>query len=359
MSGFTFKPAVQTQGKARVALVGPAGSGKTYTMLAVATALGKRVAVIDTEHGSASKYAGQFPFDSLELTEFSPKTYTDAIKAAGAAGYDVLGIDSLSHAWMGTGGALELVDIATARDRNHNSYTAWREVTPLQNALIEAILQSPCHIIATMRAKTEYVMEKDERTGKTAPRKIGMAPIQRDNVDYEFDVVGELDNENTLVITKSRCPTLSGTVIKKPGKALAADLLAWLSDGAVAPAKQPAQPKGTDAETKQAAATVAKAVDAIRTASPELLDAAVTQVRSELGSPTQPREANGVALASPKDLSDFGRLMELARQWPEIDLAPYEVGPQTSAAELKTLGASLKQKCETARDTRAQQPAPA
>lgn len=339
MSGFTFKPAVQTQGKARVALVGPAGSGKTYTMLAVATALGKRVAVIDTEHGSASKYAGQFPFDSLELTEFSPKTYTDAIKAAGAAGYDVLGIDSLSHAWMGSGGALELVDLATARDRNHNSYTAWREVTPLQNALIEAILQSPCHVIATMRAKTEYVMEKDERTGKTAPRKIGMAPIQRDNVDYEFDVVGELDNENTLVITKSRCPTLSGTVIKKPGKPLAETLLAWLSDGAVAPEKPlpPAPPKGTDTETK----------------------AAAEAVQSTLGSPTQPHEANGVALASPKDLSDFGRLMELARQWPEIDLAPYEVGPQTSAAELKTLGASLKAKCETARDARAQQPAPA
>ncbi len=223
-----FVKATKRNARLRMALVGPAGSGKTYTALAIATHLGERVAVLDTERGSASKYADLFPFDVLELERFHPQHYIDAIDAAASAGYSVLVIDSLSHAWMGKDGALELVDRASARNKG-NAFGAWREVTPLHNALVDALIGAPLHIIATMRTKTEYVHEKDEKTGRTVVRKLGLQPVQRDGLEYEFDVVGDLTKENELVITKTRCPSLKGLVIPQPGEEVAGTLSDWLA----------------------------------------------------------------------------------------------------------------------------------
>jgi hypothetical protein len=252
MPDFSFQPATRTQARLRLGLVGPTGAGKTYTALAVAQHLGSRVAVIDTEHGSASKYADEFTFDVLELTTFGPLTYVAAIAAADAAGYDVLIIDSLSHAWMGKDGALELVDRAAKRSGSNNSFTAWRDVTPQHNQMIEAILGCRAHVIMTMRSKMEYILDKD-RDGKTVPRKVGMAPIQRDGMEYEADVVGDLDLQHTLVVTKSRCRALDQAVIDRPGRGLAETLLAWLGQG-VAPIVQPAQsPTETPAPVRVAA----------------------------------------------------------------------------------------------------------
>ena len=140
----SFAKATKKAAKLRMALIGPSGAGKTYTALAIGTSLGEKVAFIDTEHGSASKYAGRdgFNFDVLELDSFHPQTYIDAIKAAEQAGYDVLVIDSLSHAWMGKDGALELVDKAAKRSQSTNTFAAWRDVTPLHNALVEVMIQS-------------------------------------------------------------------------------------------------------------------------------------------------------------------------------------------------------------------------
>lgn len=234
-----FQKATKTQGKLRLALTGPSGSGKTYSALAIASGLGSRVAVLDTERGSASKYAGvSCEFDKVEIDNFHPQTFIDVIKAAESAGYDVLIIDSLSHAWNGKGGALEQVDSAAKRSKSGNAYTAWRDVTPLQNSLVDAMLQSKMHIIATMRSKTEYVLETGSN-GRQMPRKVGMAPIQRDGMEYEFDVIGELDADHNLIVTKSRCPALSDAVIAKPGKQLSSQLMAWLSDGAPLPKVAP------------------------------------------------------------------------------------------------------------------------
>ena len=263
-----FKKASKSQGRLRFALIGQSGGGKTYTALSVATVLaaaeGGRIAVIDTEHGSASKYASgkPFDFDVLELTDFNPRNYSEAIRAAGEAGYAVVVVDSLSHAWTGKGGALEMKDNASRR-AGVNSFTAWKDITPLQNELIDTMLQSPCHVIATMRAKTEYVIEKDERTGKSVPRKIGLAPVQRDQIEFEFDLAGEMDQENTLTITKTRCPELAGKCLQKPGADLARTLLAWLSDGAPAAAPDPLAP-GVDVPAM--AAPVMPASDAVRLA---------------------------------------------------------------------------------------------
>ncbi len=225
-----FKKATKSQARARIALIGPSGSGKTYTALALGTHLGARVAVIDTERGSASKYAGEFEFDVLELEDFNPQSYVDAIRAATVAGFDVLIIDSLSHAWMGAGGALELVDKAAKKSQSGNSFAAWREVTPLHNKLVDAILRSDCHVIATIRSKTDYVQEKDDR-GRTQVRRVGLAPVQRDGLEYEFDIVADLDIEHNLIISKTRCRALDGMVAKCAGEREAGLISAWLTDG--------------------------------------------------------------------------------------------------------------------------------
>lgn len=230
-----FRKATRKQTKLRLALLGPTGSGKTYTALRLAKGLGGRVAFIDTERGSARKYAGEvLDFDVLELETFSPLTYVEAIKSAEAEGYDVLVIDSLSHAWMGKEGALEQVDKIGKRKGQGDgggNFGAWREVTPMHQALLDAILGARMHVIATMRVKMEYVLEEDSR-GKKSVRKVGLQPVQRDSVEYEFDVIADLDQEHNLVVSKTRCRALDGLVEKQAGEGVAAKLLAWLDDGA-------------------------------------------------------------------------------------------------------------------------------
>lgn len=230
-----FKKAERTKLKGRIALDGPSGSGKSYTALRAAFALGKRVAVIDTEYGSASKYAGESPdgtpweFDVCELKDYGPDKYCQAINAAAKSGYDVIVIDSLSHAWTGEGGALDMVDRKASEGRG-NSFTAWRDVTPMHRRMIDTILACPAHIIATMRTQTEYVMEPDEK-GRLVPKKIGTKPIQRAGVEYEFDVVGDIDIDHILKITKSRCSVLQDARAVKPNAEFWTPFKAWLDKG--------------------------------------------------------------------------------------------------------------------------------
>jgi hypothetical protein len=226
----SFSRASKEQAKARIALTGPTGSGKTYTALVVGSGLGERIAVIDTERGSASKYADEFTFDTLQLTSFEPSALVDALAVAAHAGYDVLIVDSFSHFWSGTGGMLEQVDHAAKRIGGGNSFAGWKEARPMERAMIDALLAYPGHVIATMRAKTEYVVDSDDR-GRKVPRKVGLKPDQRDGIEYEFDIVGELDQENTLVISKSRAKPLSGLVINKPDTRFADAVLEWLDAG--------------------------------------------------------------------------------------------------------------------------------
>lgn len=227
---FTFAPATKAQAKARIAFAGPSGSGKTYTSLVTATALGGRIAVIDTERGSASKYADLFTFDTLTMHTYDPRDLVKALAAAGGAGYDAVVIDSLSHFWMGTGGMLEQVDQAGKRSGGGNGFAGWKETRPMERAMVDALLAYPGHVIVTMRTKTEYVVEENER-GKKVPRKIGTKPEQRDGIEYEFDIVGDLDLENTLIVAKSRCKKLAKAVIREPDETFGGTVLAWLSDG--------------------------------------------------------------------------------------------------------------------------------
>jgi len=227
-----FKQATRKQEKARVAIDGPAGSGKTYTSLLAATVLanGGKIAVIDTERGSASLYADEFQFDTLELQNFNPQNYINAIDAAEEAGYSVIVIDSLSHAWEGAGGILDMHDAATKRQKTENSYTAWKDVTPVHREFIDRILQSKAHVIVTMRSKMEYSQEKDGN-GKTVIRKIGLAPVQRAGTEYEFTVVCDMDTNHSLSVSKSRCKPIADMVVTPPDAKFFQIFNDWLNSG--------------------------------------------------------------------------------------------------------------------------------
>lgn len=250
----TFQKAVKRESKLRMSLAGPAGAGKTWTALTLATRManGEAFAVLDTERGSASKYADDFSFDVMELDSFDPRNYVKAIHEAEDAGYSVLVIDSLTHAWNGTGGLLDIVDAVARRKYSGNTFAAWKDATPLQNALIDAITASKLHIIVTMRSKQEYESGKNEKTGRTEVKKLGMAPIQRDGMEYEFDIVADMDIDNNMIIQKSRCSKLSGQIIPKPDGKVADTLKEWLRGAPVLPVEKPAQEATPIAENKDA-----------------------------------------------------------------------------------------------------------
>lgn len=290
-----FQKATKTQAKLRFTFDGVAGSGKTYSSLMLARELAGpngRVGLIDTEHGSASKYADKFSFDTSILENFSIDAYTAALADAVKAGFDVLIIDSLSHAWMGKGGALEEVDRVTARSASKNAFTSgWRDVTPKHNAFVDAMLSLPCHLICTMRKKSDWIIE--EINGKKQPRKIGLAPVQRDGMEYEFDVIADLDNDGIITIAKTRCDALSP--LKDQLKhadvpRLAGLLRAWLTDGAPAPVVVPKpveQPKPVAAAAQVPTVDVANLTKRIQTATKDELQ----KIALELGKNPEARAA--------------------------------------------------------------------
>jgi hypothetical protein len=173
----------------------------------------------------------------LELLQFSPEKYTEAIQYAGRNGYSVLVIDSLSHAWEGVGGALEIKD-----RQGGNQWTAWRNVTPIHNRMVDAILQAPLHVITCMRSRMEYVQETDSN-GKISIRKVGMAPIQRPGMEYEFDVVCDIDWAHILTVSKSRCSAVADMKMEKPGPGFVRPIMDWLNSGqAIAPVAPKPEP---------------------------------------------------------------------------------------------------------------------
>jgi hypothetical protein len=229
-----FEDATKDAAKARIALAGAAGAGKTYTALMLAFGLGENVAVIDTERGSASKYVGRngWRFKTIKPASFAPLSLIDHLAKAQGAGFDVVVIDSLSHYWMGTDGMLEQVD----RRSGTNKFTSgWKVVGPEEKRMLDAVLAFPGHVIVTLRSKQEYVLEKNAE-GKQEPKRVGMKPIQRDGIEYEFDLVGDMDLSNTLTVSKSRIEGVDmGASYPHPGVELAQAVDTFLAEGAPVP----------------------------------------------------------------------------------------------------------------------------
>jgi len=197
-----FKKAVRSQAKLKLAVIGPSGSGKTFSALKLASGLGKKIAVLDTENGSASLYSEQFEFDVVSMEPpFTTERYIQVIGEAVKAGYDVLILDSMTHAWAGEGGLLEQKESLDARGKG-NSYTNWATITKKQEIFKSAMLHSPIHIIATMRSKQEYT--QIEENGKKTVKKLGMAPVQRDGMEYEFTIVFDIAMNHEAEVSKDR-----------------------------------------------------------------------------------------------------------------------------------------------------------
>jgi ABC-type dipeptide/oligopeptide/nickel transport system ATPase component len=227
-----FKRAERSQLWLRLAIMGPSGSGKTFTALRIAKGIAERIgglppAVIDTEGRSASKYADRFIFDADNLEEKNIDNYLSSMNECIGAGYKVLVIDSLSHAWKEL---LEEVDRIAKKSFNGNTWSAWSEGTPKQNKLINAIVNFPGHIIVTMRSKTEWVLEENSK-GRMAPVKKGMAAEQGKNIEYEFDLLMELNQNHWATITKDRTGQFQDHDIEKPGEEFGHSLYDWLSAG--------------------------------------------------------------------------------------------------------------------------------
>ena len=241
---FVGKRAQRSQAKARLGLCGPSGSGKTMSALRVAAgiarALGREgddtaIALLDTERSSANLYAHVVPFTHVEFPPpYSVERYQDAIEYLESLGCVVGIIDQISHAWAGPGGLLEYVDEQKARSSaNRNQIQAWATATPKQNAFVDSMLRCKIHLIATMRSKTEWVMEEVVENGRkrTVPRKLGLAPIQRDQIEYEFTTFLNLDADtHHAVASKDRTELFKGQMMldERVGETLAK----WILGGA-------------------------------------------------------------------------------------------------------------------------------
>lgn len=193
--------------KIKLALQGSAGSGKTYSALLIAKGLidgdFTKTAIIDTENGSADLYAhlGNYNVVTME-PPYSPERFIEAISLCEKSGMEVIVIDSISHCWD------YLLDVHS--NMPGNSFTNWGKITPRQNAFINKILQSNTHIISTMRVKQDYVL--NQKNGKMIPEKVGLKAIQRNDLDYEFTIVFDVDIAHQVKASKDR----TGLFIDKP-----------------------------------------------------------------------------------------------------------------------------------------------
>lgn len=213
------------QAKIKLALQGCAGSGKTYSALLLAYGLcgdWSKVAIIDSEHGSADLYASLGSYNVLALEEDSrPETYMEALKVCEEAGMEVIIIDSISPCWD------NLLEYHAGLQGN--SFTNWQKITPRMNAFMQRILQSNSHIICTMRCKQDYVLS--EKNGKMVPEKVGLKAVMRDGIDYEFTIVFDINMKHQAIASKDRTNLFTGkpdfTISEETGKAI----LDWCNDG--------------------------------------------------------------------------------------------------------------------------------
>jgi len=227
-----FQKAVKAKSFLRLGIAGPTGSGKTKSALRIATGIsqamrGEKIAVIDTEHGRASYYSDEFKFDTAQMHKpYEIDKYIRAIKEAQDEGYKILVIDSLTHAWQEL---LEEVEKLGKTKYRNNSFRAWSEGTPKQNKFVEAFLGYEGHLIATMRSKMEYALEKDEKTGKNVVNKLGMGIEQRKGLEYEFLLFMEGTTDHYFTVSKDNTGKFQDKIIEKPDEEMGKELYEWLN----------------------------------------------------------------------------------------------------------------------------------
>ncbi len=212
--------------KIKMALQGSAGSGKTYSSLLLAQGLTNgnfsKVAIIDTENGSADLYAHLGNYNVLSLAPpFTPQKYVDAIELCEKAGMEVIILDSISHCWD------YLLDYHSSLAGN--SFTNWAKIKPLEKLFIDKILQSNAHVIATMRTKQDYVL--NQKDGKFIPEKVGLKAVQRDGLDFEFTLVFDIDIKHFAVASKDRTEIFMDRPEFKISTETGKKILDWCNSG--------------------------------------------------------------------------------------------------------------------------------
>lgn len=292
----------------RAGLCGPTGSGKTKTALTIATRMAEvlelgPVYVLDSENKSALRYAYSprsrqgYKFKHVPMPEddYSPAAYTAGLDYCEAQGAGVIVIDSFSHAWNGINGVLEQVDQVTGASRSKNTFSeGWKAMTPVHNRLVQRILGSGTHVIFTLRAKSDWIIQENER-GKKEPMNVGLAPIQREGITYEPDLFFDMTvPENNLIVSKSRCDRLApGEVVKRPGPDFADVIIEWIRDS------EPTQHARTLGEAITVA--VAEGVAAAEKRSPDAYKAAKEKLTEWCRSNGVSKERFDVALAQFKE----------------------------------------------------------
>jgi len=230
-----LRKATRQKAKIRLGLSAVSGGGKTYSAILIAKGLCgdlTKVAIIDTENGSADLYCHLGDYNVLQLgPPFSPEKYIEAIKACEKAGMEVIIIDSITHEWDGKGGCLEIIDQLTQASQSKNSYTQWAKITPRHQAFIDAILQSPCHMITTVRRKQDYEMTKGN-DGKLKVEKAGLKEITREGFEYELTVNLELDHGHHATASKDRTGLFMGKPEFRPSEETGKMIIEWCESGA-------------------------------------------------------------------------------------------------------------------------------
>src|SRR5579871_81686 len=224
-----IRKAERVKARLRLGIAGPSGAGKTMSSLKLAkgiTPTGK-ILMIDTERGSGDLYADLFEYDIITLTPpYKPEKYVEAIRLAEEKGYDTIIIDSLSHAWSDEGGLLDQADKLSA---GGNRFTVWAKLTPQHRLLVNAMLNSPAHVIATVRSKQDYTIDEDDKGRKTV-KKLGLAPVQREGMEYEFTIFFDVDQEHNACASKDRTNLFKDEIFT-PDEKIGERILTWLNAG--------------------------------------------------------------------------------------------------------------------------------
>lgn len=325
-----FKKAKREQVRMKISMAGPSGSGKTLSSLRLAFGLTKaqfpnlsddeiwaKICVIDTENGSGSLYVG-FNRSGCRIGNYNvidvvppyePQVFVDAIHMAEENGMNVIIIDSLSHAWAGQGGALDQQGAIAAR--SGNSWTAWRNVTPQHNKLVDAMLQSPCHVIANMRAKMEYQQTTND-AGKKQVKAIGMGVVMRDGIEYEFTTAFMLDYEHIANATKDRTGLFDGKyfmIDENVGK----QMYQWLSTGDPVEEKKPSVPAPAPAPAADSDEQLQKAIAAVEKLIQPLVADADKETKAEIAAKIK----SVIGISNYKKCTDVDKLRDLYRAFKE------------------------------------------
>lgn len=254
-----FIKAQKSQINPTVVIEGPTGSGKTYTALSIASGMGKKIAVIDTERSSSAYYADRFAFDVCELHSWSTESYLAAAREAAGAGYEVLIIDSASHAWKQL---TEDMEDAAAKYRG-NSMTAWtKDGKPQWNRFVDELFSLGMAVIVTTRVRQAYDIGKDD-AGRTKIEKLGLEAQAEKDFDYEFGIILRMDQDHNALITKDRTGKFQDKLIKRPGETFGAELVAWLNSGVPLPPPPPKVHELTEEEREAAKAELQELITAL------------------------------------------------------------------------------------------------